>query len=440
MKSSLRTPFKGVPFALGFVVCLLTTPAAFAAEPGAAVTLQELLARASQTHPLILEKRGNVEAAQFALSGAQWQRFPNVSAEASANPTQGATQLLRVEQPLWTGGRITANISANQARLQAAEASLIESEQEILTRTVSLFAELVRLGSRLDAARENISEHERLQGLIQRRSESGVASPSEVISATARLQQAQTEYVQLQTAAVNARAGLEELTGLSVSNIRVPKSELTVVDDVKTSVDKAVSFSPGLRRLASETLQAGAEIEARKAAFLPKLSLRHDRLWGSNSPTSQTYLMVTAQTGNGLSVSRAVSEARSQQSAAMQRESSLRLDIGANVRTDWNKVRSAKAEAEVLRELNESTREMYESFVRQYAAGRKFWLDVLNARGESIRARNSLVDAEWGGMLALWRLQIATGALTPASLDTATSQSDSIRDFGRALQIGMVQP
>lgn len=437
MKLSTCQGSRGAQSLVGLLGWLLSLQTAFAAD---AVGLNELLSKAVQTHPTVMEKRVSLEAAQHALSGARWQHFPNVSVEASANATQGTSQVLRIEQPLWTGGRLSANVLANEARLVAAESGVIESEQQILLRTASLFAELVRLGSRLDAATDNITEHERLLGLIGRRSDSGVASPSEVISAKARLQQARTELVQLQTAALNARADLEQTTGITVSDIRVPKTVLDAPSDTTQQIDKALAYSPALRRLAAETLSADAEIESRKSAYWPKVSLRHEQIWGQNYPSSQTYLMLTMQTGNGFSTSTAISEAVSQRSATLQRQSSLRMEISTTVRTDLNKVRSAKAEAEVLRELAETTREMYESFVRQYAAGRKFWLDVLNARNESIKARNSLVDAEWGGMLALWRLQIATGDLTPASLSTVRPEAALVPDSAQTMRIVMAQP
>lgn len=439
MKISMRQAPWGVPTLAGLMGLLLSAQTALASGPEA-TGLQELLSKAVQTHPTILEKRGSVTAAQYALAGARWQRFPNLSAESTANPGLGSSQVVRVEQPLWTGGRISANILASESRLRAAESALVEAEQQILLKTVSLFAELVRLGSRLDAAKDNIEEHERLLGLIQRRSDSGIASPSEVISAKARLQQARTELVQLQTAALNAKADLEQTTSMTVADIKVPKTGLEVAMDTATNIEKALAFSPGLRRLAAETLSAEAEIDARRSALMPKVSLRHEQLWGRNYPSSQTYVVLSMQTGNGLSAGTAISEAQSQRSAAMERESGLRMEIGTSVRTDWNKVRSAKAETEVLRELTESTREMYESFVRQYAAGRKFWLDVLNARGESIKARNALVDAEWGGMLAIWRLQIATGEMTPESLNMVRPEVSSSLYGGQTMRIGMAQP
>jgi adhesin transport system outer membrane protein len=227
---------------------------------------------------------------------------------------------------------------------------------------------------------------------------------------------------------------------MRVADIKVPKSRLELPSVAAEEVDKALAYSPTLRRLAAETLSADAEIESRKSALWPRLSLRHEQLWGRYTRPSQNYVVFSMQTGNGLSAITAISEAESLRSASTQRESNTRLEIGTSVRTDWNKVLSSKAETEVLLELADTTRDMYESFVRQYAAGRKFWLDVLNARSESIKARNSLVDAEWDGRLAIWRLQIATGVLSPQSLNMVRPEAGGTPDADQTMHIDMAEP
>ena len=92
------------------------------------------------------------------------------------------------------------------------------------------------------------------------------------------------------------------------------------------------------------------------------------------------------------------------------------------IRTDWNQERSALAESEIYRSLATSTRDVYESFVRQFAAGRKTWMEVLNARSEATQARYSLVDAEWNGFLAGKRVELATGKARVENLEKGVKQ------------------
>lgn len=381
------------------------------------MTLHDALQAAVAAHPSVISKRSEFDAAQSGLDAAEWQRYPAVSGQSTNNPLRdGAVTMLRLEQPLWTGGRISATIDASKAKLSAADAGVIEAEQKILSRTAAVFVELVRLGSRIEAAEENIAEHERLLGLIQRRAQQGVASPSEVITARARMQQARSEHLQLKTAATNAKADLEQIISAAAPEIRVPKADLTPPADLDLTVQAALEYSPQMRRLAADTSSASAEIEVRKAALYPALSVRHERYWAQQYPDSTTYLAVTFQPGNGLAGLASVREAEARRTAAAENEASIRKDVSDAVRNDWNKVQSARDEVAVLRELVSATRDMYESFVRQYAAGKKSWLEVLNARRESIQARNSLTDTEWGGVLAALRLRISTGEISAQNL------------------------
>jgi adhesin transport system outer membrane protein len=63
------------------------------------------------------------------------------------------------------------------------------------------------------------------------------------------------------------------------------------------------------------------------------------------------------------------------------------------------------------------------SFSRQYAIGRKGWIDVLNAQRELTQARYAATDAEWAGRLAQLRMAISTfdPALTPSLAEPAPS-------------------
>jgi len=55
---------------------------------------------------------------------------------------------------------------------------------------------------------------------------------------------------------------------------------------------------------------------------------------------------------------------------------------------------------------------VFDSFVRQFAVGRKSWVDVLNAQRESSSARYALADAEWGRVGANIRLRILIGDIS----------------------------
>jgi len=58
--------------------------------------------------------------------------------------------------------------------------------------------------------------------------------------------------------------------------------------------------------------------------------------------------------------------------------------------------------------------EVYESFSRQYTAGRKTWVDVMNSVREQIQAEFTAVDVTAQVVAAGLRLNILTGQFNPA--------------------------
>lgn len=376
------------------------------------LSIQDAMLYAVQSHPAVMSKKKEFSAAVNSLDAAKWQRFPSVSAQTTAGQANsGTVTSLTLEQPLWTGGRITADIASSTARAQGAEASITEAEQQILTRTASAFSEMIRLQTRLEASQESIEEHERLLALIERRAKNEISPHNEVVMAKARLEQARSERLQLQTSFVNAKEDLEQLTSEPVSQLKVPVVDLELPNNLETTIQTALAYSPAIRRLDYEMQASESDIDSKRSALMPQLSVRYQQFWGGNYPPNMMYVALGLQPGSGLSAFSNIKQAESKRGAAEATRDVSRKDIADSLRTDWYKVQSARAEVEIFKELVDSTREVYESSVRQYAAGRKSWIEVLNFRREATQARYSLADSQWAGYLSAVKIKINTGYL-----------------------------
>ena len=78
---------------------------------------------------------------------------------------------------------------------------------------------------------------------------------------------------------------------------------------------------------------------------------------------------------------------------------------------DWDELQAARIRFENATLASRSSKEVYESYTRQYTAGRKTWLDVLNTVRESTQSDVAATDASAQGAGALLRLQLMTGNL-----------------------------
>ena len=119
------------------------------------VRLTSLLQLAMVQHPTILQSRSQSQAAGYDLAAAKWGRFPTLSSEMRSDSTY-TQSIARLEQPLWSGGRIDGRVEQGEANVRAANAAVGEAELNALTQVGSAFFEVLRLTSRLEIGRAHV--------------------------------------------------------------------------------------------------------------------------------------------------------------------------------------------------------------------------------------------------------------------------------------------
>jgi adhesin transport system outer membrane protein len=394
-----------------FFIMLLAMASARAEPPW---TLERLLHAAWSSHPAVLGKRAHWQAAQADWEGARWQRYPTPSIEAAALDDGNTSVLARLQQPLWTGGRISAGIEAAARRADAAEASVAEARQEIGLRLIAAYVEALRQKARLAAAVDSVNEHERLLRLIERRVERGVSPPADRDLAQSRLMQAANELSSTKQALDNALIQLTQMTGTNITDVAEQPTENGAPAGRETALEKALRHSPSLRRLAFEEAAAAEDIALKRSALMPQLALRLEHgkaTGGARSTDSRVMLVLEAQPGAGLSALSGVDAAVARREAAHRsREAALR-EVRERIDMDWNELVAARLRLENARQALQTSNAVFESYTRQYAAGRKGWIDVLNAVREAVLARYAVADAAAQATGAGARLQLISGEL-----------------------------
>ena len=331
----------------------------------------------------------------------------------SRGPLGSTLTELQLDQPLWTGGRITANINAAEARAEAARHGVLETRKSIIERAINAYAEAMRLQSRIDIADAAIDDFEQLTAMIDRRVDSGISPKADAINGRARLQQANSERLQLHLQRQNIRTELELLIGQRFADLSIPQDFPRARISLEDAVNLALESAPELARLNAEERVAEETIAATRSSLSPSLSLRYQRIFGGGSlyPNDQLFLGVTYQPGSGLSSLSAISEAEARRTGTTYARESARLELMNRVRNLWQQANSSHRELMVLGELAASTQEVYASCLRQFPVGRRTWLEVLLARRDATQAQYALSDTKWSGFAAELKLQLFTGEL-----------------------------
>ncbi len=387
-------------------------------------TFEQALASALASHPALLGKRSAQDAARAEREGAEWGRYPTFSAEAStqnrsANTGQlgGSNAGLRLEQPLWSGGRITASIDAAGSRLDAAGAALEETKLDLSLKVIAAYTEALRQKARQQHASTGLQEHEKLLAMIRRRVTQEVSSLTDQRLAEARLYQAANDLSLATQGFNNALAQLSALTGKPVAQISAQGvSEMGAVGapgvpvGLEAALMQALAWSPTLRRLAYEEDAANADIVSKRSAYMPQLALRLQRNVGQANDSS-VMLVLTAQPGAGLSARSGVDAAIAKREAARMAREAAERDVRERVTLDWNEWVAVRLRLENAHQSRAMSTEVFESYARQYVIGRKTWIDVLNAVREATQSQLALEDIQTQTLAASLRLRAQTGAL-----------------------------
>jgi len=394
--------------ALALTVLLLI---AGSAQAQSAWTFERVLQSALDSHPAIMGKRSGQAAARADQKGAEWLRYPTPSIEAATQGGGKDSGLLRIEQPLWSGGRITAAIDAAGSRLSAADAALIETELDLTIKVITAYIEALRQKARQQHAQAGVAEHEKLLDMIRRRVQQEVSSLTDQRLAESRLYQAVNDLSQVTQAYNNALAQLAQLSGKPVADISEQEvSALGAPSSLDAALSQALGYSPTLRRLIYEEEAANADIDFKRSAYMPQLSLRLEKNTGQTQ-SSSAMLVLQAQPGAGFSALSGVDAAIARREAARMAREAAERSTNERVTLDWNEWVAARLRQENAAQSRTMSTDVFESYTRQYVIGRKSWIDVLNAVREATLAQFALEDARAQVIAASLRLRAQAGTL-----------------------------
>ena len=389
-------------------------------------TLEALANEALASYPSIQARESERNAALADLDAARWQRFPTPEIQASQNDSGDNTVLARLQQPLWTGGRINAGVDAAKARVDAADSGIGEAQEAVLTRLIEAYVEAARRQAQQRISVENVRQHEELRNLIQRRVDQQISPNVDLSLANSRLAQASSELSSINQQLSIALNRLSELAGRSVEEVEESLDWARELPDTRRRAEREAVFrSPALTTLEQEQRAAAADVRAERAKLFPIVAVRLEHERGLTEE-SRALLVLESEFDAGLSTVASTTAAASRRDALRQERLTAERELRTEVSVAWQQWLAAQVRLDNAERQRQGTRTVFESYTRQYVIGQKSWLDVLNAVQEATAAALSVEDARAEMRDPMLRLALLTGRL--GLLATAESQSNDSLD------------
>lgn len=380
--------------------------------------LNYVLEKALKTHPLMQAARLDADASGEDLLAVQRQRWPVFSAvleNNSTNPYVNSTKLLRLQQTLWDGGRVNARVNEAETQTRASQTRIQIAAMQLQLQVIDAWQSLLAADGRIAVASATIDKLEGYKQQMQRRVEADASPEIDLELVMSRLLQTQVELTQ----AVNARrvalgkleqyAGLEGLTHFELKHMTLPALAATQTQALWLStVDflGAALQHPNVEKARQDALAAQQRIRVKSAEQYPQLYVRRDQPINSQNHQPVTIIGLSYTPGAGLATRIEAQALSTRAASAEQAVDAAIREIMQVLFADRNEFDSSRSRVQALESAVRGARAVQESYARQFVAGRKQWLDLLNAARELTQNQYALVDSHAAMLGALYRIQI----------------------------------
>lgn len=386
-----------------------------------------LLVGALNNHPTIKSAQANAQGSQQDVEAAKWGYWPSLSLSASTTSNTNPNGIknpasLVVQQPIWSGGALTSRVEAAEKIDQASQAQVDVDRGDLAIQLLEVWANFLEADASRSVASRTLTGLSRYQAIMQRRVQGGLSSAVEERLLAVRYLRAQTDLTDANAAMEIALQRMEHLAGRTAQStieLKRPLSKDQLSRWIESNRSNALSMTrmnshPAVRKAELDAAAASAQLSVQKADRWPKLALSYQHNFGNlpdNVERGFWQLGFNYTPGSGL--------ANFSQSAADEARLRSLIDNVDTVRSqkqellmlDWSNLRREVDRQNGLNATITNAREVLESYERQYFAGLKSWLDVLNALQELSQAEVRPTQAMNAATLAFYRWRINGGDL-----------------------------
>lgn len=328
---------------------------------------------------------------------------------------------LSIQQPLFTGGRLSRQIEAAGRRTDAAILMEQQEQAEVAFEIRQAYWNLYRAQATtqtLDAALEQVDEHLRDVGS---RVEEGTALQAEMLRVRTRRSEVRLEQVEARSRIRMARLELNRLIGLPSDTETQPIARehlKTVPYGMEDLTENALGQRPDLHAMAEQVRAQETEVEAVKNGWLPEISLVGRYVHARPNQyffAEQDQFRGTWEAGVALrwniwsggqrvhQTERTIAQLRRTEAGFAERRDQIKMEVAQH----YLELERAMEAMEAASENIEAAEEAYRSVQNQYNAGTALSSHVLDAEYDRRTAQ-----ARYVGVVADY--EIAQAALLKA--------------------------
>lgn len=429
-------------------------------------TLADAIALAYQTNPTLQSQRAQLRAVDESYVQSRSQFGPTLQLDANAQYTddkltRGRTQnvpippsrtlndsvgaQLVINQPLYTGGRLTLETRAARYRIRAGREALRASEGDIVFRVIQAFVDLRRDIRALEIRRINLAAVRDQAVEIRARWQAGDLTQTDVAQADAQFAAEEANVANAEDQVRASRIAYTSVVGHSPGSL-VPEPPLP---NLPMSVEKswaiAADNSPELQQALYNEQQSRARLQQARVSAAPTLSLRGsagystelDPLNRYNRNRSFSGQLVLSQplftSGLTRSLTRQAQETNTSDRSQIE---AARRAMLQSVTDSWNQMVTFRGNIERQHRQVEAAALAFRGMTIEYRAGERSTLDLLIAEQTLRDAELAELSAQHDAYLSAALVLRYIGRLDAGDIVEALPRYDPADNFRKVANRG----
>lgn len=387
------------------------------------VQINALISQAIQTHPLVGSARAEQQATTEGINAAKLNLLPTPSISTGYDREDDIVSQITIRQPLWTGGKLTANVNQAVFDDKAAVERIYEQQNQVAKTTIDAWQSYITAVAKQRVYIENLKQLNDFEAMMQRRVAQGVSARIELELATNRILQEQNAYQAAAEQQRIAAARLEQIVGQPLSQgsaLSVPNIEV-LVDQAKRqssgfeqmAFNQASFYNPTVVKEHFQIESAKQEVEAQQASRFPTVYAQYEHAYyhKNNEDDGKLSLGLSYDPGAGFSNLSLARASQARVSSLVQNQEASRRNVMEDIQVQYQQFASAKDREASLVAAVAGAQIVVNSYRRQFIAGRKSWLEVLNAVREHSDYQIQLVQTRADILGSFYKLQVEFGVM-----------------------------
>lgn len=384
------------------------------------INSDELISKLVTNHPSIKMSQEVIKGAKERVDSAYWGFFPTPSVDISARDNDRNVAVARLDQPIWTGGKLTSKYDMATSKEKENVFELEETSYKLIENFLSVLESYAQSKANIIELEEGLRNLNEFDAMLDRRMDAGVSSNSDKDLLNARIEQINSDMIMAKNRYKVAILQLELMLDIKIDcDVNLNNISILHGSNIEDSINRLLGFHPSLKKSNAQIETTKYELDHTEASVMPNLSIRAEHREGDlyndnyNKSNDQdlVYMTFTATTNAGLSIMSDIAAAKVKINEIEYRKKTVEKELIDSLLNDYNNYEIAKSRIKVLERSISSAQNVLDSYERLFIAGKRQWLDLVNASREVMQYKIELSKLLVSKNILAYKLALKNGQI-----------------------------